>query len=465
MKNKISGPLAEIYRSWSPHPVQIQILNKLFSGKYKEIFVSCGRKMGKTEVTLCAAWHTALEKPGSTIFYITPSREDGRRILWHNNRLSGFGPESEILRIDNENSILHFKNGSMIVLLGSGKYSSASGLTPDLAIFDEYAEINPDFVVEFDPNRAVHNCPVLYIGTLPLVDARNREGYFEKMKQCKEDPEGYVASYPSWANPYVSKEFLKKKKAELFSKGLDYLWYLQYASKYVVGGKNAIFPMFKKDKHVYKDGTNPCKSEVELHICIKPSNTTKSGALFISYDPETKKVNVLDEYYTQDVDKLSTQNIIPVLQEKANKIKNISFSKWTKVSSKRSPWFSLEASQYYNVAMFPTSATVESNEEHGISLMKDMFTYDMIQINEKCKNFINEVQYYVVNSKGNLKGNADTLINCFRYFLDISYYDMKEIIKDKSPKLPKRASDWDGVLRTTAFDGDLDLTDWTEYFE
>ena len=54
------------------HPDQIEQLKPLYKDKKKTLFLSCGRKWGKTELIGYVLWKHALENPGSACYYVGP---------------------------------------------------------------------------------------------------------------------------------------------------------------------------------------------------------------------------------------------------------------------------------------------------------------------------------------------------------------------------------------------------------
>ena len=66
------------------HDDQITQLKPLYDddNEINSMFISCGRKWGKTELVGYILWRHALLNPGSACYYIGPEANHARKILW-----------------------------------------------------------------------------------------------------------------------------------------------------------------------------------------------------------------------------------------------------------------------------------------------------------------------------------------------------------------------------------------------
>ena len=124
-----------------PHRGQKAILKALLFEMMTLVFMQCGRKFGKTEEAAYFLWKHALENPGAACYYVAPEASHGRKIIWNTHRLQRFlGKDSKkyIGKPREQEMLIPFLNGSFIQVVGSENFGSANGLTPSVAVYDEF---------------------------------------------------------------------------------------------------------------------------------------------------------------------------------------------------------------------------------------------------------------------------------------------------------------------------------------
>src|SRR5690606_29797458 len=174
-------------------------------------------------------------------YYIAPFMKQAREIIWASRRLQAFGPKEYLAGEPNNTEMrVNFLNGSFIKVDGSENYEAYRGITPDIIIYDEFKDFRPEFHVAMEPNLASKQAPLVIAGTPPEVEGQ----YTVIADQIKDDPDGAWFNWPTWANPHIAKEWLRKKRTQLYARGEGTIWEREYAAKRVYGGPNSIFPMF-----------------------------------------------------------------------------------------------------------------------------------------------------------------------------------------------------------------------------
>ena len=283
------------------HEDQITQLAPLYNEGKKSLFLSCGRKWGKTELVGYVLWRQALLNPGSACYYVTTENVHARELMWNNNRIQRFlGEDSEkyIKTIRNQEMIIVFKNGSTIKLIGSDNYMVANGLTPHIAVYDEFKGFNPRWHIEFGPNRAAKAAPLIIIGTKPRAGNKNTDQYNEVLDFMRSDKDCYVADRTTFDNPInhlpAQKEMIEQEIRQLVARGEEDVVQLEYHSKYVPGGKRAIFPMLSEQDHVIPHNTliSEIKNDIkklEWYLIADPGTQTCYAGLICALNPYTKK--------------------------------------------------------------------------------------------------------------------------------------------------------------------------------
>ena len=170
--NKPFGDGTKVGLKGRLHEDQIKQLAPLYdtTNTVNSLFLSCGRKYGKTELVGYVLWRHALLNPGSACYYVGPEATHARKILWDTQRIQKFmGKDTNkyMLKTQDQPMKIILKNGSFIQLVGSDNYAVANGLTPHIAVYDEFKAFNHRWHTEFAPNRAAKAAPLVIIGTKP----------------------------------------------------------------------------------------------------------------------------------------------------------------------------------------------------------------------------------------------------------------------------------------------------------
>jgi len=445
--NKPQGDGIKVGLTSRLHDDQIEQLKQLYLHDKKDIFLSCGRKWGKTELMCYVLWKHALENPGSACYYVAPEGAHARELIWENNRLQNFlGKDSKkyVKGISNQKMVLSFNNGSYIRCIGSENYMVANGLTPSIAVYDEFKGFNPRWHVEFAPNRAAKAAPLIIIGTKPRAGNRNMDQYNEVLEYMRKNKDSYVADRTTFDNPInhlpAQKKIIDQEIAQLKERGEFDVVELEYYSRVVPGGKRAIFPMFRRERHVqtHTDIIDSIKrdiSKLDWYCIADPGSTTCFATLFAAIHPYTRQLYILDNLYEKNQEMTSTRKIYPKMDDKMMEFypKSSVHDDWTKVTDEAAAWFATEAMAQYGVYFMPTQKFL-NKKEHGLSLIKDLLIHDLVVISDRCEDLITEMEKYAKDDKGNIPKKDDHLIDCFRYLLGAANYDMVEVLERKMQK-------------------------------
>lgn len=432
------------------HPDQINCLKPLYANKVQNLFMACGRKYGKTDLAGYVLWRQSLMHPNSECFYITPEANHGRKIIWEGGRLQNYlGKESKkyIQSIRNQDMTIRFKNGSYIQVVGSDNYMVANGLSPHIAVYDEFKGFNPRWHVEFAPNRTAHAAKFVFIGTKARAGNKNMEQYNEILEYAKKNPDAWaVFERTTWDNPInhlpEQKKAIEEEIKQLRDRGEEDVVQLEYYSKVVPGGKRAVFPMLDRNKHV--EPHSALMSEVskdakrlEWFWVCDPGNTTVFGMLFGCFNPYTGNVYILDEIYANRQAETSLGIIVPRGKTKAWDLYPGSSLEddWIKVSDDAAAWFMTEALSRFQL-YFQPAAKWDRTKEDGLSLIKDQLIHGMLRISDRCVNLLKEMEQYAVREDGTIKKANDHLIDALRYgnlAINYDFNTIAEVVRERDP--------------------------------
>jgi len=425
------------------HAGQIECLAPMYDedNPIKNLFLACGRKFGKSEVVGYVLWRHALLNPGSACYYVGPEAAHARKIMWDRHRLQKFlGTETKkyVETIRTQEMMIRLKNGSFIQVVGSDNYAVANGLTPDIAVYDEFKHFNPRWHTEFAPNRAAKAAPLIIIGTRPRIGNKNMDQYNDVLEYQKTDKQSRIFFKTTWDNPInhmpEQKNMIEQEIAQLRARGEEDVVQLEYYSNWVPGGKRAIFPMVSKELHVksaaeIKKEISRDLSKLEWYCITDPGTTTCFAALLAAVNPFTKKVYILDELYEKDQSMTSVRMIYPRLDNLMMKhYENSSVDDdWIKGFDEAAAWFSNEVMQQYGKYFMPTQKHLNKKED-GISLIKDQLIHNLVIISDSCEHLFEEMQKYAKDDKGGIPKRDDHLIDCFRYLNAFANYSMLEVL-------------------------------------
>ena len=447
------------------HDDQINCLKPLYQKKVQNLFLACGRKYGKTDLAGYVLWRQALMHPGSECFYITPEAIQGRKIIWEGGRLQkylGKASAKYIQSIRNQDMTIRFKNGSYIQVVGSDNYMVANGLSPHIAVYDEFKGFNPRWHVEFAPNRIAHAAPFIFIGTKARAGNKNMEQYNEILEYAKKNPDAWaVFERTTWDNPINhlpdQKEAIDEEIKQLMDRGEEDVVQLEYYSKVVPGGKRAVFPMFDKDKHVINhkaliEEVDKDKKRLEWFWICDPGNTTVFGMLFGAYNPYSGVVYLLDEIYADKQADTSLGRIVPRGETKAYELYPGSSLQddWIKVSDDAAAWFMTEALSRFQLYFSPAEKW-KGTKEDGLSLIKDQLLHGLLKISSRCENLVKEMEQYSIKEDGTIRKANDHLIDALRYgnlAINYDFSTITEVVREKDPMK-------DGRFRGISHDDEL----------
>lgn len=455
------------------HDGQIEALRPFYEEDVDDLMLACGRKFGKTEVAAFVLWKQALEVPGSTCYYIAPEAAHARKLIWDNQRVQKFmGPDTAkyIKSIRNQDMKIVLKNGSVIQLLGTDNWSVANGLTPHIAVYDEFKAFHPQWHIEFSPNRAAKGAKLLIIGTLPKVGDKNIDQYLAVKENYEARKDARVVYKTTFDNPInhlkQQKKIIEAEIQRLRDHGDEDIVQREYYSKIVAGGSSAVFPQLSED-HVFahealiKEISRDIK-KLEWYLIADPGTTTCFAALFVAINPYTKKIYILDEIYEKSQLETSTRKIwnrILMKCKKLNKYGDIN-DDWFKVYDEAGAWFANEVLAQFGASFFKTEKW-RGDKEEGISIIKDQLIYNMVKISTQCPNLFNEMRMYAKNSKGVIPKKNDHLIDCYRYLNDALHYDFQTIVEAVTQEEEMEK----GRFRRLADEREVELDeDWTSDF-
>lgn len=169
--------------------------------------IAAGRRTGKSRFAAYKAIVAALNNHGCDVFYIAPTQGQARDIMWSMllELTDGLRQSSNV-----NNMQIILVNGSRISLKGSDRPDTMRGVSLELAILDEYAEMKTEVWDEIIlPALADRQGDAIFIGT-----PKGRNHFYDLYNFALDggDPDYLAWHFTTYDNPIIKKEEIEAAK-------------------------------------------------------------------------------------------------------------------------------------------------------------------------------------------------------------------------------------------------------------
>ena len=389
------------------------------------------------------AWRIALTTDNPQVYIIGPSQKQQKEIMWQNGRLKNFGPEEYVEQIMDSELRIKLNNG-FIKVDGSENYEAYRGTEYHAMILDEMKDQDPRFYDAAYPNLRSLNGVLICIGTPPDYPDNF---YVQLLNDIKGDNDWAHIHGTAWENPFVAgikdeaeaHKWLNTEKRKYYERGDKERWLREYEAELAFGGRSRVVPNITRTEHMKPDFhvqqlLDNHEGKLEYYIILDPGTATCFAGLFAAIDPYSSQIYLLYEIYEKDQYKTSTDHIWTTVVSKAKHF-HAREGAWRVYYDDAAAWFGNEVLSRYGVYCQP-AGKFAADKELGISMLKDVARVkNLLTISDRCENLMWELENYVRDERGRIPKKDDHLIDCFRYLLTCSRYEINE---DVAPEPEER---------------------------
>ena len=203
-----------IIESIAPHEKQKNIITACLDKEIKYIIAICGRQMGKTTVGELMAMYWALNKPGCTVFWVSPKDSQSLRIYKEIvDMIVGSGAIASKKMAMGDIEIV-FKNTSKILFRSAASEDNLRGPGVEYMILDEAAFIKKDtFESILSPMLLVKGKKCLFITT-----PKGKNWIYDFYLKGQSLPTWRSFRYSTYDSPLANEEFIESQRETMSQK-------------------------------------------------------------------------------------------------------------------------------------------------------------------------------------------------------------------------------------------------------
>lgn len=378
------------------HPGQTAVLHSVFEEACQYVFYRAGRKGAKTTTGIDVAWRVANEAPNRVVYLCYPTIAQGIEVVWEERRLQTCDQKDDkmfekyVEKVDDSRHIVRFFNGSFIKLIGTWTEARGRGTQPDVIIFDEVQDCNPDYIEAMDANLAAkEHSRCIMMGTPP----KKRNQYEEWYARIEGHPRGRVFHYTSYDNirlPHL-KEWLDNKKIELHRAGKEDVWLREYMAEFCYSSSDRVLPdaVFMEAEEIDKMARAFTFAE-RIPVLAVSVHQNYLCAVFAVMIPR-KMIFIMDRLIFPQVWDKAFSEMYPLLSEKAKILQDSCGKKMRQIV-----WD--ESDAFVDVISGFTKCRKDLKwQDRGIPLLKELMIKQKIYLSREiadfgleCQNMLNE---------------------------------------------------------------------------
>lgn len=392
--------------------------------------VNCGRRFGKTILSVYEMVATASGRADGNIAYIAPTYQQARDIAWEQLKkicrpvIVGKPNESRLeINIANR----HQKT-SKIVLRGWEAVETLRGQAFDLLVLDEISQYRNFWVNWQEVLR-----PTLTdrVGQCLFISTPKGFNHFYDLYNLREKDNDFASfHFTSYDNPHLPVEELDKAKKELTED--------RFAQEYLADFRKTsglVYKEFDRNVHIFNDYKEVAKGEAKVFGGVDFGFTNPAAIITIRKDKEGKYF-ITDEWYKRQHTDAQIADYVMALR-------------WNECYPDPESASGCEELKRRNV----NTRDVLKNKDsvrNGINVVRELFKANRLLIHSSCVNLISELETYSYpdrkpdhNEEENPIKENDHALDAVRYALSMETIQPAAFIIQQSQPLPGYYQDQD----------------------
>ena len=307
------------------HEGQQQILDDFQSGKFRYQFIQAGRKFSKTTTLIDAAWLACNTIPNFVCYMGFPSISQGIDVIWDELRAQqcdlkeSYMYDRYVMKTDGTRHVIKFNNGSWIKLFGTWVEVKGRGTQPDLLIFDEFQDCDPDYIEAMDPNLAAKpGSRCIMSGTPPKIPGHYQD-WRERVRMKDTGKVYHYTSYDNKALPHL-KKWLDEKQEELRKVNKLDIWLREYMAEDCFSSSERVLPdpVFHDREKIFAMASNFAYSERTPIVAISVHKGYVCSILGILC--AKKAIFFTDMHMSPEIWNTSYEDIYPAINSKVKEL-------------------------------------------------------------------------------------------------------------------------------------------------
>ena len=208
-------------KGYKPHPKQREIHNSINQSDAKYFVLNIGRQFGKTMLCINQMLYWAINKPGSTIAWVSPIYKQSKKVFDELERATASSGLFEFNRSD-----LTVKGfGSTIMFFSGERPDNIRGNTFDYLIIDEMAFTRPELWSEvLSATVLVKGKKVVFIST-----PKGKNHFYQLYLQQNYDDRYKSFHFTSYDNPMIDVQDLDERRRSL----PDHIFRQEYLAEFM----------------------------------------------------------------------------------------------------------------------------------------------------------------------------------------------------------------------------------------
>jgi len=353
------------------HPAQ----SKIASDTHRFRVVNCGRRFGKTFLSVWEMFAVAIAKNDSRVAYIAPTYQSARDIAWNELKRITMPIQVSVNESRLEVKVKNQHGGeSLIVLRGWESIDTLRGQAFDFIVLDEVAHYRnfwEHWQEVIRPTLTDRKGEALFIST-----PKGFNHFYDLFNMQAKDNDYKSFHFSTYDNPHMPREEVDKAKQELTED--------RFAQEYMADFRKTeglVYKEFNRSKHIF-DGE---VSRVAKHFAGVDFGFTNPAAVISILKDDENRYWIRSEHYKRGQTDSQTADYVSACD-------------FNEVYPDPESASGVEELRQRGVNVRDVIKNKDSIR-NGINIVRELFKSNRLFIHESCKNLIWELETYAYAEK------------------------------------------------------------------